>query len=205
MIKKVVFLILILFPTSLFSQNIDISILRELNSPETQSTDKIFKFLSNSIDGVIIGAPLALGITGLIEHNDPLLRKSCMIAGADLINLSATMIIKYIVNRERPYDRYPDITKKSAGGSPSFPSGHASSSFATATAFSLALPKWYVIAPSYLWAGAVSYSRMHLGVHYPSDVLAGAIVGTGSAFLSYKANKWLTKHYEKKHEPKEGN
>ncbi|HEU4788615.1 MAG TPA: phosphatase PAP2 family protein, partial [Flavobacterium sp.] len=51
----------------------------------------------------------------------------------------------------------------------------------------------YVIAPSFLWAGAVGYSRMYLGVHYPTDVLAGAIVGSGSAFLCYKLNKWINK------------
>jgi membrane-associated phospholipid phosphatase len=39
---------------------------------------------------------------------------------------------------------------------------------------------------------------MHLGVHYPSDVLAGAVVGAGSAFLSYKLNRWITGKYSKK-------
>ena len=54
-------------------------------------------------------------------------------------------------------------------------------------------PKWYIIAPSFAWASAVGYSRMHLGVHYPSDVAVGAIIGSGSAYLSYKANKWINK------------
>jgi membrane-associated phospholipid phosphatase len=39
---------------------------------------------------------------------------------------------------------------------------------------------------------------MHLGVHYPSDVIAGAIVGSGSAYLSYKMNKWINKKRLKK-------
>jgi membrane-associated phospholipid phosphatase len=38
---------------------------------------------------------------------------------------------------------------------------------------------------------------MHLGVHYPSDVLVGALVGSGSAFLTQKANQWLNKKREK--------
>lgn len=89
--------------------------------------------------------------------------------------------MKYGFNRKRPFVTYPDlITKKSEAGSPSFPSGHTSQAFATATSLSLAYPKWYVIAPSLLWAGAVGYSRMELGVHYPSDVLVGALIGIGS-------------------------
>jgi membrane-associated phospholipid phosphatase len=52
-------------------------------------------------------------------------------------------------------------------------------------------PKWYVIVPSYSWAVAVGYSRMHMGMHYPSDVLMGAIIGTASSFLSFKVQKWI--------------
>jgi membrane-associated phospholipid phosphatase len=77
------------------------------------------------------------------------------------------------------------------------PSAHTSSAFATATSLSLAFPKWYVVVPSFVWASSVGYSRMHLGVHYPSDVLVGALVGSGSAFLTQKANQWLNKKREK--------
>ncbi|HMX78072.1 MAG TPA: phosphatase PAP2 family protein, partial [Chitinophagaceae bacterium] len=68
--------------------------------------------------------------------------------------------------------------------------------FATATSLTLITKKWYVAVPAYSWASLVGYSRMYLGVHYPADVLGGALLGTGSAFLSYKINQWL--HPEKK-------
>jgi len=70
--------------------------------------------------------------------------------------------------------------------------------FANATALSLKYPKWYVIIPSYFWACSVGYSRLNLGEHYPSDVLAGAIVGAGSAFLSLKLTNWLFNSCENK-------
>jgi len=102
--------------------------------------------------------------------------------------------IKRTVRRPRPYSTYPDdIIGYQTLSSLSFPSGHTSLAFTTATSMSLNYPKWYVIVPSFLWAGSVGYSRMNLGVHYPSDVLAGALLGAGSAYLSYKVNKWYWK------------
>lgn len=53
----------------------------------------------------------------------------------------------------------------------------------------MAYPKWYVIAPAFLWAGSVSYSRMYLGVHYPTDVAAGAALGVGSTFILQSLKK----------------
>ena len=65
--------------------------------------------------------------------------------------------------------------------------------FALATSLSVKYPKWYVIAPSALWACSVGVSRMNEGVHYPSDVLAGAAIGAGCAVVNIYVNKWLNK------------
>lgn len=96
---------------------------------------------------------------------------------------------------------YPEIENATVESSPSFPSAHTSFSFSLATSVSLAYPEWYVIAPAYLWAGAVGYSRMHLGVHYPSDVLVGAVIGAGSTYLSYRLNDWMDMKWKTAMEP----
>jgi undecaprenyl-diphosphatase len=149
--------------------------------------------MSNSDAYISLGIPATMATAGLIQHDEKLLRNACVTFAAIGVNSAITLAMKYSFNRTRPYITYPDIAKKSKGGSPSFPSGHTSMAFATATSLSLEYPKWYVIVPAYTWAGTVGYSRMHLGVHYPSDVLIGAIVGAGSAWLTYMVSKKLNK------------
>lgn len=114
------------------------------------------------------------------------------------VSLAATMGIafglKYTVNRTRPFVTYPDLIQKDFNiGTKSFPSGHTSFAFALATSVSLCYPKWYVVAPSYIWAFTVGYSRMRLGVHYPTDVLIGALIGSACAWGSWELNRYLVR------------
>lgn len=195
--RRLLILILIFSCASLHSQNIDIRILRSINSPATLPSDNFFRFVSNSDAFVVAGVPVGMAVSGLIKKDKELVRNACVTAIASALNAGITNALKYSINRDRPFVTYPDIVKKSKAGSPSFPSGHTSSAFATATSVSLLYPKWYIIAPSYLYAGTVAYSRMDLGVHYPSDVLAGALIGSGCAYLTYKVNQKLI--IKKKH------
>lgn len=106
--------------------------------------------------------------------------------------------VKYTIRRRRPFDQFDDIHQKMEVSTYSFPSGHTGAAFYAATYLSLEYPRWYVIAPAALWAGGVGWSRMHLGVHYPSDVLAGMVLGIGSAWLTHKLHHWLDKNYKGK-------
>ena len=58
--------------------------------------------------------------------------------------------------------------------------------------------QWYVIAPSAVWACGVGFARINQGVHYPSDVVAGAAIGVGCAFANIYINRWLNKILFKK-------
>lgn len=112
--------------------------------------------------------------------------------GALVINTAITQGLKYAINRDRPYAKYPAlINPYQIDNDPSFPSGHTSTAFATAASLSINFKKWYVVVPAYAWAASVGYSRLYLGQHYPTDVLAGAAIGVGSAYLS----NWLNKKY----------
>jgi undecaprenyl-diphosphatase len=92
--------------------------------------------------------------------------------------------IKALVGRVRPCDALAwcaPITVASPGGH-SFPSGHAAGSFAFAAFIAVRAPRFAALA--FAWAALVAWSRCFLGVHYPSDVLAGALLGglVGAAF-----------------------
>ncbi len=196
--NRFIFLLLFL-PVNLFSQNLDIKLLRQINEHRNTHLDGTFKTISNSVSPISVGVPILIFGTGLIEKNQELKQKGLVVAESFLVTTLVATGLKHAVNRTRPYETYPDIQKLSAGGNSSFPSGHTSDAFSMATSLSLEFPHWYVIAPSYTYAALVGYSRMHLGVHYPSDVLAGAVVGAGSAFLCYKVQKWLNHRNRKKH------
>lgn len=179
------------------SQNIDIDILNKINSNRNATLDPTFKAITNTAVPLSIATPVVLYSIGLIKKDSLIKQKALIVGETFLASAFITLASKKIIKRERPYLRYAQLEPVVFENSYSMPSGHTSTAFATATSLSLAYPKWYVIAPSFIWAGSVGYSRMHLGVHYPSDVLVGALVGSGSAYLTSKANQWLNKNRKK--------
>ncbi|GAA3027648.1 phosphatase PAP2 family protein [Kitasatospora albolonga] len=127
---------------------------------------------------------LALGLAGAVvdsERRGSWLRATGAVAGAHL----ASMAIKRVVRRPRPNGpgMEPLVT---TAGKHSFPSSHATSSAAAAVAFAPLLPTTVVGAA----AGAVCFSRLVVGVHYPSDVLSGAALGAAVAGAS---RNWIAK------------
>ena len=183
---------------SAFTQNFDINLLKTINENESHFKNNFFNAASQSVIITGIAAPLGVLTAGIIKHDKKLQKDAVWMVGGYILNAVVTQGMKRIVQRDRPFITYSFIIKRDAGGGYSFPSGHTSAAFCTATSLSLLFPKWYIIGPSYLYASVVAYSRMYQGVHYPTDVLAGAIVGAGCGWLSFKASAWM----EKKHSAK---
>jgi membrane-associated phospholipid phosphatase len=184
-IKVTCFLFTLIFlQPVLYAQSTDIDLLRKINVDRNPKLDNTFLVVTHSDTPISIGIPAIMLTVGLIKKDSVLKQNALMITGSLVASSIISVALKYGINRDRPFITYPEIVKLAPGGSPAFPSGHTSMAFSTATSLSIAYPKWYIITPSFLWAGAVGYSRMHLGVHYPSDVLVGALIGSGSAWLS---------------------
>lgn len=103
-------------------------------------------------------------------------------------------IVKNIVQRPRPFVTFTDLQIIIPTPSEfSFPSGHTSSSFAAAAVFYRHLPKKFGI-PSVVLAGLIGFSRLYVGVHYPTDVIAGVLMGILLSYLAeYLVNLFSNK------------
>ncbi len=148
---------------------------------------------------VFYGAvPLAWG--GAVLTQDPAVRAAAYrLTLTQGLTYGLAVGIKHVVERPRPYVHRPleartDRHRSSASEDArlSFPSGHASLSAALVTSWGLSYPRWYVVGPGVLWATSVALSRVHLGVHYPSDVLAGTVLGIGVALLVHHLRHAVT-------------
>lgn len=162
-------------------QKIDDRIMIDLSEHRTPAQTNVFMFLSRYNNLVNVAVPAGIFAAGVIDNDKGTRQNAMYIASSSAVNLLLTLVIKKIVKRPRPFLGQVKINAVYHPGQTSFPSGHTSSAFTTATALTQVYHKWYVIAPAYLWASSVGYSRMYLGVHYPSDVATGALVGTGTA------------------------
>jgi membrane-associated phospholipid phosphatase len=170
------------------AQSIDLSILEAINPRHPNSQ----YWIQTSSSAYWIPAAACFGTLafGLLKNDKHSRVKAFELFVAVSGGILITEVIKPIVNRTRPADAYPAlIFTNSPTHGPSFPSGHTTLAFSTASMITLQYMKWYVVIPAYLWAGTVAYSRMYLGKHYPSDVLAGSAIGIASSYVT----RWLTK------------
>jgi len=172
----------------------DIRILREIYENRYIVFDSVFIVITDTAAAIAFGVPFIMLVTGLLKKNKTLWRNALAIFFPVAISAIVANILKFSLDMPRPYELYPFIEKLSSGGSPSFPSGHTADAFAFAVATGLIYFRWYIILPALIWAGLVGLSRMWLGVHFPSDVIAGALIGAACAGIYYfVTNKKLTK------------
>lgn len=193
-IRCKVTIIILLFVSffCLSAQNWDIETLQKFN--DIENTKGYSTIISETTTYVEVVTPIIMGATAVLKKDDKLLKNSIYISASLLVNEVFTSTLKRTIDRPRPVVTYPDkVHPYRMLQRLSFPSGHTSSAFAFATSLSIKYPEWYVIAPSYCWASSVGYSRMNLGVHYPTDVIAGAILGVGSAYATSVLNNWFWK------------
>lgn len=189
-------LLILLVTTTVSAQNADIDLLKQINPAQPKSA--FWRAESKS------AYPVAFLVHGGLMtydyfHDKANRGKLFRHAAEKLVVLALTEGIKLAVDRPRPYIKYPlDVHPyDNSETGLSFPSAHTSVAFNAATTLAMRFNKWYITVPAFAWAGCVGYSRMYLGEHYPSDVIAGAAIGVGSAFLV----RWIDKKLSARKHP----
>ena len=153
---------------------------RVLNDlPHTKHSDRYVSVLSDLGEGIgWVAGGIALAMLG-----GPKGRRAG--AATAVASLAATYIVqnrvKPIFRRVRPFVNREATVVGIRPADHSFPSGHTASSFAAATALGMFYPKAAPLA--YALATAVGMSRVHLGVHFPSDAAVGGVIGVGIGTL----------------------
>lgn len=136
--------------------------------------DDVFVWLSKIGGYGLIWLGVGLALSLLWRRATPFVLVLLADAAAD----GLATLLKFVVGTRRPSGGGPLIA---IPHSDSFPSGHTATSFACATVLTALVPR---AAPAfYLLALAIGYSRVYVGVHWPFDVVGGAVLGIATALL----------------------
>jgi membrane-associated phospholipid phosphatase len=190
-LRRILFLLfttICFFVSKVNAQSIDLDIAKAINP--RYPTSNFWSGVSSSAYVFTVAVPVGTFTYGIIEKDKQAQYNAIETAVSIGIGSVISQTLKSVTNVTRPADKYPNeifVTTPEHNGA--FPSGHATLAFATATSLAIQYKKWYITVPAYVWASAVGYSRIYLGYHLPSQVLAGAALGIGSAY----AGHWIMK------------
>lgn len=174
-----------------FLQGIDEQILFLFNGYHTQFLDSAFMFVTQKYTWV----PFYILLVGFMYHKCGWKATLGLLVGVALaITLSDQVCATYLrpvfcrlrpSNPLNPISEYIQLVDGYRSGSYGFPSCHAANTVALATFISLLMNKYKWSVIMIIWAVLVSSSRMYLGVHYPSDIMAGALIGMLMGWIPY--------------------
>ena len=167
------------------AERVDVAVFAAIAETPTPALDRAMRRLTRAADY----SRLWLGSAALLASTRGAGGRRAAVTGLASVAVAsavANLVVKPLVGRRRP-DRsgLPLARQARLPPSTSFPSGHAASAFAFATGVGAVLPIEAI--PIRALASAVAYSRVHTGVHYPSDVLTGAFLGTTIAQVTARA------------------
>lgn len=164
---------------------LDIQVFHLLNSLAGQSPylDGLIVFLASYLAYVLVALLLVLVFFSHYSKREKL--EILLVAGISSViaKYGITEIIRFFYHRPRPFSALQDISQLLANDAWSFPSGHATFFFAMAMAICLYNKKWGILF--FVGAVVITLGRVIAGVHYPSDILGGALIGIVVAYATF--------------------
>lgn len=178
-------------------ENIDVKLFRTINSNRSKLLSEFIFLSDRSVMPNAIAAPLGLFTISRINKNYYDENSAILMGGSEALAIGVSYGIKQLIQKDRPHKKLKNIfcdLENSPTDRYSFPSIHSATAFSMATSLTLRYnDKPFMIAGVYTYALLISYGRVYLGVHYPSDVLTGAAIGAGSSILMYSLRKEIIK------------
>jgi undecaprenyl-diphosphatase len=196
-----------------FLNSLDTSIFLAINGYHTTFLDNLMMLFSSRFTWLLMYA----AVIWIIFKSSPTAKTACLYLGTLILAVLladqiCASLIRPAVERLRPSN--PDniisdlvyIVNGYRGGAYGFPSCHASNSFALAVFVTLFAKRYDIGICIMTWALLNSYSRLYLGVHYPGDLLTGAIIGSLLSVICYYAARAFEQRYlQTKIEPRHTN
>ncbi|MFB9862040.1 phosphatase PAP2 family protein [Rufibacter immobilis] len=180
--------------------SLDQSLFLELNSHHSPFWDTVMTLISNKYVWFPFYA-LLIGLFIYFYKRKGYLMVLSLAASVGLADFVSSGILKPFFARLRPcHDQLINASVNAVdgcGGLYGFVSSHAANAFAVAVFVLLLLPRnqWIFKVLLLIWAMAISYSRIYLGVHYPGDITFGAAIGVGAAYLGMYFYQKISQKY----------
>jgi hypothetical protein len=179
------------------SENIDTRLFHSINRNRSEFLTKFVSISDKSVMPNAIAAPLGLFAISRANNNRYDENTAILMGSSEAFTVGFGYLMKRVIERERPNVTWKYIhcdLENSPTDRYSFPSIHSATAFSMATSLTLRYnDKPFLIAGAYTYAVLIAYGRVYLGVHYPSDVLTGALIGTGSSILMFSLRKEIIK------------
>ncbi|MCG8411171.1 MAG: phosphatase PAP2 family protein [Bacteroidales bacterium] len=184
-----------------YLNQLDTTIFKFINGIHSPVWDEIMWWISGTKSWI----PLYIVIIGFIVYKfrwRALISLICIALVVTLADQISVKAFKEVFERLRPchnpsLQSIVHLVHNKCGGQYGFVSSHAANTFAIAVFLSKLFNKkgftWFIL----IWALVVSYSRIYLGVHYPFDILCGAILGSIIGYLVYSLHQVLQRNFSK--------
>ena len=144
--------------------------------------DAVILFLASYLAYILVALFLVLVFLSQYSKREKLQIFWVTIISAVIARLGVTELIRFFYHRPRPFTDLP-VNQLFTSNEWSFPSGHATFFFAMATAIYLYNKKWGTVF--FIAAILITISRVIAGIHYPSDIVGGALIGVAVAYVTY--------------------